>query len=377
MQSSALATTPMKKSRLPGSFSTIYFFSGGPDGSDPAGDLTTSASLLYGTTAGIQSCGTAFSMTPSGSQTVLHVFGVDEGDGCNPVSNLLNVNGTLYGTTLYGGSGYCGGPGCGTVFSIDPSGTYQVVYSFQGAGDGIEPFGNLVNVGGDIYGTTSKGGMYSNGTIFVISSGQERVIHSFGGPDDGAAPRAGLLDVAGVLYGTTSQGGVGKKAEGTVFSITPQGTEKVLWTFKKKGDGSTPLGGLTNIGNTLYGTTVVGGAKKQGCVFSVQLNGKKKATEAVVYSFAENANDGSEPYSDLLVSGQNLYGTTLYGGASGGYGTVFEVTQGGQETILHSFSGRTDGYGPYGGLVQLDGVLYGTTSSGGPSEDGTVFALTP
>ena len=316
-------------------------------------------------------------MTPSGSQTVLHVFGVDEGDGCAPASNLLNVNGTLYGTTLDGGSGYCGGSGCGTVFSIDPSGAYQVVYNFQGAGDGIEPFGNLVNVGEDIYGTTFKGGMYSNGTVFVISSGQERVIHSFGGPDDGAAPHAGLLDVAGVLYGTTSQGGVGKRAEGTVFSITPQGTEKVLWTFKKKGDGSGPLGGLTNIGDILYGTTPIGGAKKQGCVFSVQLNGKKKATEAVVYSFAENANDGSEPYSDLLVSGQNLYGTTLYGGASGGYGIVFEVTQGGQETILHSFSGKTDGYAPYGGLVQLDGVLYGTTSSGGPSEDGTVFALTP
>ena len=124
--------------------------------------------------------------------------------------------------------------------------------------DGRFPYADLVAVDGTLYGTTEEGGKH-NGTVFSITPyGTEKVLHTFGGRGDGAGPQAGLLDVNGTLYGTTVAGGssgCNGYICGTVFSITPSGKEKVNHRFGGTGDGDDPFGGLVYVNGTLYGTT--------------------------------------------------------------------------------------------------------------------------
>jgi uncharacterized repeat protein (TIGR03803 family) len=122
---------------------------------------------LYGTTSGGGAntyYGTAFSITKSGTETVLHSFGGSR-DGAAPWG-LINVKGVLYGTTEFGGGANSGG----TVFSITTSGTETVLYSFKGGpGDGEWPYAGLLEVNGTFYGTTSYGGANYFGTVFKLS----------------------------------------------------------------------------------------------------------------------------------------------------------------------------------------------------------------
>jgi uncharacterized repeat protein (TIGR03803 family) len=295
---------------------------------------------------------------------ILHKFG-GAGDGTNPSAGLIDVKGTLYGTTIKGGAN-----GYGTVFSIATSGAETVLHDFGGSGDGAQPAAELLNVSGTLYGTTSAGGATSNaGTVFSITpSGTETVLHSFDfAGTGGAAPVAGLIDVNGTLYGTTSAGGHGA---GTVFSITTGGEYNVLHYFGKDHDGSTPQAALLFFGGLFYGTTVYGGASGSGTVFSINKAGK----EQVLHSFYHN--NGALPTAALIAVNGTLYGTTSQGG---GYydnnGTVFRITTDGTENVLHAFSG-SDGSRPLAGLKNIDGVLYGTTFKGGLHNVGTVFEIT-
>jgi uncharacterized repeat protein (TIGR03803 family) len=263
------------------------------------------------------------------------------------------------------------------VFSITPSGHETVLHAFAGSPDGEEPLARLLNVNGTLYGTTSLGGAYNSvhhfgGTVFSITpGGKEKVLYSFGNGTDGAYPYAGLTDVKGRLYGTTYYGGAHNW--GTVFSITPGGKEKVLYSFGAHGnDGEWPTTGLVDVSGTLYGTTFVGGAYNgDGTVFSITPSG----TETVLHSFSNNGSDGWYPDAALLNVNGTLYGTTYFGGAHG-LGTVFSITLSGHETVLHSFNGR-DGSFPASGLVDVNGTLYGTTATGGAHNDGTVYSITP
>jgi uncharacterized repeat protein (TIGR03803 family) len=135
-------------------------------------------------------------------------------DGESPSGGLVNVNGTMYGTTQLGGT-----DSNGTVFSITPGGTFTVLYSFQGGSDGVSPVG-LTVMKGVLYGVTVAGGASNYGTIFSMTlSGTETVLHSFNGAD-GCAPNAALTPYNGVLYGTTTQCG-GPNNAGTAFRFTP------------------------------------------------------------------------------------------------------------------------------------------------------------
>ena len=134
---------------------------------------------------------------------VLHEF-KGTPDGASPYAGLINVNGTLYGTT--------DGRWCerhGTVFKVSTSGAEHVVYRFKGTPDGAIPYGRLVSLNGTLYGTTQYGGASGIGAIFKVStSGNEHVLHSFTGSSaDGEYPVAGMTAVTGALYGTASQGG--------------------------------------------------------------------------------------------------------------------------------------------------------------------------
>jgi uncharacterized repeat protein (TIGR03803 family) len=356
-------------------------------GEYPQAGLLDVNDTLYGTTiqGGAKGDGTLFAITTAGKETVLHSFAGGSGDGENPYAGVINVNGTLYGTTSQGGAYCSGSSGCGTVFAITPSGKETVLHSFAGgSGDGNYPEAGLINVKGMLYGTTYYGGANDDGTVFAITtSGKERVLYGFkGSPDDGSYPLASLINVKGTLYGTTESGGtycISSYYCGTVFAITTSGKETVLHSFGHGTDGDYPYAGLLNVKGTLYGTTSEGGVHcTYGCgtVFAIAPSGK----ETVLHSFAGGAGDGSGPEAGLINVRGTLYGTTTYGDRNN-YGTVFAITTTGNETVLHSFGGSGDGAEPYAGLLNVKGTLYGTTYFGGancsPVGCGTVFSLSP
>ncbi len=337
---------------------------------------------LYGTTwAGgkgetilLDNCGTVFTITPAGSERVLYSFQGGH-DGSQPTASLLDVSGTLYGTTKGGGGygAYCHG-GCGTVFSITTSGKERVLHVFgRGDSDGEIPEASLIDVNGTLYGTTEDGGKHGGGTVFSVSTtGKEHVLYSFNGKPNGVEPDAGLVDVNGTLYGTTSLGGKDNRF-GTVFSITTAGTEHVLYSFRERHDGNGPEAGLVDANGMLYGTTAGGGKEEQGTIFSVTTSG----AEHVLHDFT-GIPDGDNPRANLTYVKGTLYGTTQDGGAygSGNSGTVFSSSTSGTVTILHSFGGGSDGLQPDAGLLEVKGTLYGVTPIGGKYGYGSVFALT-
>ena len=360
------------------------------DGAQPYASLINVNGTLYGTTAagGVNNAGTVFSVTTSGKERVLYAF-LGGSDGASPSAGLTNVNGTLYGTTQLGGSS-----GLGTVFSVSLNGVEKVLHSFGGSGDGAVPYAGLTKVRGLLYGTTSAGGYYGGGTVFsVTTTGTEKVLHSFGRSDDGRSPYASLIYVNGTLYGTTYYGSSTIYFDGgTVFSMTTTGTEKILYSFL--GGNSGPFGGeypyanLINVNGTLYGTATDLYGDGLGAVFSVTTSG----SERVLYRFClrSTCSDGKYPFAGLVKVGGKLYGTTIRGGAycGGGHncGTVFSVTLDGTEEVLHSFGLGSDGEEPYASLINVHGTLYGTTTAGGTGSPcrhtgfngcGTVFALTP
>ena len=265
-------------------------------------------------------------------------------------------------------------------------GTESVLHSFfDGLTDGGGPAGSLIQASdGNFYGTTPSGGANDVGTVFKITpAGTETVLYSFkGAPADGAEEPGtpdGLIQASdGNFYGMTQLGGA--NGFGTVFEITPTGTETVLYSFKGgASDGARPNGDLVQAGNgNFYGTTQLGGANGFGTVFEITPTG----TETVLYSFKGGPSDGAEapgcPGSLIQAGDGNFYGMTDEGGANG-FGTVFEITPAGVETVLYSFKGGTvDGANPYDSLIQAqDGDFYGVTQRGGTDNSGTVFKMTP
>ncbi len=257
--------------------------------------------------------------------------------------------------------------------------TETVLHAFEGSpGDGTSPMGRLVaNPAGLFYGVTLGGGADDDGTVFTISpSGTQTTIYGFKkAKTDGSGRKSGLImNQAGDFYGTTETGGT--RDDGTVFEVRPNGTETVLYSFRGVPDGETPATAVTlGPGGNLYGTTFTGGAHAQGTVFRLDPAG----TETVLYSFKGGSSDGSGPRSSLTMNrAGDLYGTTESGGEDGD-GVVFKITPSGKETILYSFkTGVNDGINPLGKLTfDNAGNLYGVTLAGGTDGLGTVFRLAP
>jgi uncharacterized repeat protein (TIGR03803 family) len=256
----------------------LHSFGPVPDGLNPVASLIDVKGTFYGTTfqGGDDSvcgfgCGTVYSIAKNGKEKVLHSFAAYS-DGVSPLANLIDVKGILYGTTEAGMGNTASNTSFGTAFSISTTGTEKVLYDF---GSGSYPAAGLINVNGTLYGTTREGGAYGpslgGGTAFSITtSGSLTTLHSFGSSTDGVYPYAPFLNVKGTLYGTTSAGGAYGK--GTVFSMSLTGAdEKVLHSFGHGSDGSTPLAGLIDVNGTLYGTTSAGGKYGDGTVFALTL----------------------------------------------------------------------------------------------------------
>jgi uncharacterized repeat protein (TIGR03803 family) len=358
------------------------------DGESPRGALAQGIDgNLYGTTA---TDGVAFTLTLRSKLTVLEYF--SSVAASSPITNLAQTRGgRFYGTTADGG-----GSQVGTVFELTPTGTLSVLYDFcaqTGCTDGSVPLGGVVlATDGNLYGTTSGGGAIGDGTVFKITlQGALSVIYSFcSQPNcaDGYSPVGPLVQATDDnFYGTVQLGGA--SGCGTVFRVTPSGTLTTLHSFIGT-DGQTPVGGLVQApdGN-FYGVTESGGpggscggapTAGTGTVFMVTPEG----TLTTLYSFCSQPScaDGASPLAGLIrATDGNFYGTTQFGGTTiagqcpDGCGTIFKITPQGTLTTLHSFV-RSDGDMPSAGLIQAtNGVLYGTTLTGGTVGNGTIFGV--
>ena len=382
----------------------------GSDGASPAlGLIFDAKGNLYGVAAhgGISNNGTVFELTPKsgGAWTEKTLISFNGGTGgSNPVGGVIfDDAGNLYGTAKLGGSN-----GVGVVYELSPSGstwTEKVLHNFGGSKDGQYPTESLIFDGnGNLYGTTEGGGSFGDstqtkgGTVFELSpkSGggwTEAVVHSFGSGTDGAVPRSNLiLDKTGNLYGTTMQGGT--QAWGTVFEVSPKSgggwTEKILHNFDPGNftDGAQPVGGLIfdDTGN-LYGATTSGGSESGGVAFELAPKSGGSWAETLIYTFQYDGFNPSAPYCSLIFdTAGNLYGATFRGFGSGTHsafdGTVFELTKvsagNWNQTTLYAFDGTHGSVPAIGSLVfDSSGNLYGATQSGGTSNDGVVFKVTP
>jgi len=332
---------------------------------------------------------------PAQTFSLLHGFG-DAGD--SPQSALVLSGGVLYGAAYSGGPAYSG-----TIFKVNPDGSgFTVLHTFTETSgplnsndDGSSPLGRLVVSGNMIYGVTSAGGSAGDGTVFALhtNGGGFTNLHTFTG-DDGSQPGAGLLLSRGILYGTGYTGG--DNASGVIFSVNTDGSDfNTLYSFSAGldgdfNDGGNPQTELVMVGNTLYGTTTAGGTNSTGSIFAVGDDGSGFTN---IYEFTAPQDDGLGdslsvnsdgimPDAGLIASGNTLYGTTSTGGHSGN-GTVFKLqTTGVGFKVLGTFPGadtnefNTIGFAPQAQLFLSAGVLYGTTPSGGAAGDGTVFQIT-
>jgi uncharacterized repeat protein (TIGR03803 family) len=337
--------------------------SGGADGFLPQGNLVfDSNGNLYGTTVAggtknaqcVEGCGVVFELTPAGNgqpwtETVLYSFcpQANCADGALPQAGVIfDSAGNLYGTTLAGGNQNCQeeGPGCGTVFELQPSQTgwtESILYAFgDNTADGHYPLGSLVLDGeGNLYGTASVAGPGA-GSAFRLSPSSGGwtfgVIYAFEqfSRQDGNTPEAGMIfDAAGNLYGTT--GGGGTFGFGTVFELTLNAgswTETILYNFAGGNDGATPKSSVVfDFAGSLYGTTFDGGGPPERCgnsgcgtAFKLTPEAGGQWTESL---FRFGGVLGLQPSAPVLIdSAANVYGTTTAGGARGA-GVAFRISQ--------------------------------------------------
>ena len=305
-------------------FKTLYAFTNGTDGAWPEAGLILSGNTMYGTAAALgcsPDYGTVFALNGDGTGfRTLYVF-TNGSDGANPLACLILSGNMLYGTAYGGGDAN----GDGTVFSLNTDGTgFRSLYAFTNGSDGAGPFAGLVIAGNSLYGTAVGGGdTNGDGTVFFLNSdGTDfKTLYAFTNGSDGAGPVAALILSGNTLYGTASKGG--SSGYGTVFGLNTNGTGfKTLYAFTNGSDGAYPDAALILSGTTLYGTAYRGGGTNDdGTVFSLNTNG---TGFQILYGFTGGSN-GANPTAGLILSGNTMYGTTVAGGAKG-KGTVFSLS---------------------------------------------------
>ncbi len=323
-------------------------------GASPSGQLVADGKGgFYGTTfgGGAHGFGTVFELDPTADpkkwhlQTLWNFTGYR--DGGEPFCGVaMDAAGALYGTTTLGGGGTQDPHPFGVVYKLSPPAqpggkwTHQVLIAFIG-GNGFAPFSTpLITQAGTLYGTTSGGGRYNQGTVYRLTppaqggtTWSHKVIYSFADGGDGASPFSAVVaDSEGNLYGTT-YGSPLNNTYGTAYRLSPPaggGTdwkEFTLWQFGARGDGLIPVAGLTpQSGGTFVGATVGGGKHGHGEIFKLTppAQGMSNWMKTDIADFTRG--EGENPMSTLVPGlGGALFGTTFTGGAQQ-LGTVFSVT---------------------------------------------------
>jgi len=364
------------------------------------------------------------SLAQTYTESVLYSFAETPSGTAAPGKLVMDSAGNLYGTSLTSGPRVknCA-ESCGTIFELSAKGVFSTLYQFGGGANGHAPCCLVMDKSGNLYGLASGGS--AAGTVFKFAPKTKKftVLHQFGTGSDGAYP-FGLLSFnsAGNLYGVTSTGGT--NGEGTIFQVTPNGVETVLYNFT-----SETFYPITNVvqdhAGDFYGVSYNGQLYKvtSGGVLSIlnsgldlgQLNpvafgymvestvgnfygefyystsGRHAGLWEVLgsndslseYDFLNGCTpcDGVEPEGPLTLSGDSIYGTSLGDGAFY-QGAVFQFDESTDtETTLYSFCPNlpscTDGATPeWNVLPDSAGNLYGTTAYGGTDGFGTIFKLT-
>jgi len=386
-----------------GKYKTLHKFKGS-DGNYPQWNLTFDATgNLYGAACGggAHGNGVVFQLAPNSDgswrESALHVFTGGADGGCPNGGLVFDAAGNLYGASWSGGA-----YGGGTVFELTPNPdktwTESVLYDFTGGLDGSVPAAPLIiDAQGDLYGTALYGGT-GWGVVFKLTPNSggtwtQSVLYTFAGtPDLGHAEGNVIFDAAGNLYGTAYEGGSAKCGGGCggVFKLAPSQngtwTESVLHRFNGA-DGADPQGGLVFDANgDLYGATVwsghFGGCGNNRCGTIFELTPNPDGTWAIHFPHRfTGGKDGGSSVGNLAFDATgNLYGTGHLGGAYG-YGVVFKLapkpTGGWKETVLHAFK-DTPGANPQDGVIfDAAGNLYSTTGGDGSKTFGSVFEIKP
>ena len=399
-------------------YHVLHTFAGSPDGAEPYAGLTMDAGGdLYGTTYRGGAEGTVFRLTPGlhglWTERILFDFSNPSVSGGFPLGDVaVDANRNVYGTA---------GPGAfnnGVVFELRhaPSSValwnVDVLHTFKGDGDGIQPFAGVVfDTAGNLYGDTVASGPIggSCGTVYQLTPANgtwvENLLHIFTCKPDGSFPSADLVfDSAGNLYGTTQHGGIGCRNVGCgqVFELAYNGgtwVKSTIYNFKDGADGIQPNSALVfdKAGN-LYGTTAVGGTGPcviegiAGCGTVFELTRQPSGWKKTVIYRPDGTSGGGLFGGVVFDDAGNLYGTMSFYGIVGpscaaGCGSVFKLTPQGRlwrPTTLYAFMGGADGGEPFDRLLVTPGGIYGTTIYGGSSAYpcqiqgcGVVFEITP
>ena len=350
---------------------------------------------IFGTTAigGADNNGAVFELVNkvggyAGTPKILVSFG--GANGAAPEGGLIaDAAGDLFGMTYSGGA-----DGDGTVFEIAKTrhgyaSSPTALITFTGANGALPTCGLIADAAGDLFGMTDKGGTDNDGTVFEIAKTRHGyasapiTLASFTGADGAYPERSLIVDAEGNLLGTTYKGGV--DGDGTVFEIakTRHGYASTPTTLASFNDanGRSPLCTLVaDAAGNLFGTTAQGGLDGDGTVFEIiKTRHGYASSPTTLVNFS--GPDGAAPETNLIIDAAgNLFGTTYSGGAANS-GTVFEIAKTLQgyatsPTTLVSFTGA-DGGNPDSGLTaDAAGNLFGTTYQGGTSNDGTLFEVT-
>jgi uncharacterized repeat protein (TIGR03803 family) len=304
---------------------------------------------------------------------VLHHFAGSPSDGATPMGALVLSGSTLYGVTCDGGAS-----NLGTIFKIntDTNG-FELLYSFNSESNGVHPRGSLLLSGSTLYGLATSAGSSYGGSIFKIGTDGSNftVLRKFSGMD-GKWPYDTLTLSGTNLYGVNTWGpGSGWTGYGTVFRIDTNGsTFKVLHTFAGGvNDGRWSYSQVIPSGTNLYGTTLYGGSNDYGVIFKAETD---RTNYTLLHTFRGGSQDGAYMDGSLVLGGSTLYGMT-YAGGSNDCGTIFKInTDGTNFTLLRAFrGGSNDGQNPGGSLILSGPTLYGMTGSGGTSNLGTIFKI--
>lgn len=361
----------------------LFNFTGGPDGSQPMSGVILKNGFLYGATSGggrdsgVRGCGVVFKMTKTGAETVLWTFQGSPNDGCGPEGELImDLQGNLYGTTHAGGMA-----GEGTIFKVTPEGTETVLYHFVGG---------LFNVGGTIALDQTHNLLY--GIAFqeqpdlsflpsilrldLSNLDANPSWYTFGVRPNGSqmGPAADLtVDGTGNLCGATVNGGT--LGFGSVFEIPFGRTYKDIYSFQNQEDGVGPNSGVVLHKGNLYGFT---GCGPTGTAAPVVYKMTKKGVLTLLYTFPIFSD---QPFGELQFdTAGNIYGVAINGPDPG---SVYELIPAGLPPYtyvrLHTFGSSADGSFPWGQRLAIDGKddVYGTTTDGGTNSFGTVFRITP
>jgi len=346
--------------------------------------LASDGNIYFTSSQGGTGYGNVARLAPDGTTSVVYTFAGD--DGYSPFGGLIQgSDGNLYGTTYYGGPDRRG-----SVFKLTLAGEFTTVHNFaKGGAEGANPYTGLVQAAdGNLYGTARLTGAFSKGVVFRVAPDGTgfAVVHSFNG-DDGEDPQGQLVeDSDGMLYGTTMLGGSGNR--GVIYRISTAGDYQLLYSFPRlnafndvglatNSTGANPRAGLLRTADgVFYGTAYQGGAHGNGTLFRADIVGNA-ADVSVIHAFEGWSFDGGFPVSEVVQGPDgDFYGTSESGGYSDN-GAIWKVAQDGTSfALLHGYLGTaTDGQTPYASPLFANGKLYAVSTTDNTGSAGAIIRL--